>query len=683
MSIQINKFNIINKLLSEDTNYSSIIKTYLENFLELDINIYHPDYIYQIIWNNKINNSDLIVLYNYSISNILIKKRQYIRNLLKKEKFNLQSLNQLISNLNNKILKIKNILLIEDNNNSNINFLLSDPLLINYLENNILNLDNNLHNNLYDNNNLDNNLDNNNKKNIEILINFLLKFSIQDYNWFLKLIGSVLRNNINTLSITIPEKYKKLYELYNLIDYVNNISNIYKFLKESILILLNPLYEIILLKFIDCTNNCTIHELLNLIDNNTTFIKHIFNKNKNIACAINNNLNIYINNINTYDDNEILLLLKLIIKCNDLDLLDKYILLIFENEKIIKIIIDIIHETIYTDILFIKNIINLLKIKNKDIFMNAYHLLLIKRILSDECNISFEQIIIKEILIIFGKKISNKSYKVINDYVSSIDNNKNYQNICNINIFSTITTSYSNWDINYNEGYVTIIDDELSNDITESKSLKIKNNKLIDLESYISNYQYFYNNIYNNKRKLLWILQYGEIDITYENYNIKLLPIQLMVLELFNIKYEFSFDEIINQSFFINYSNVFKEDIINSLLISNILIKNDDKIFLNENTSNISLNLIEIYMSNKNTNFQDLQINIVNNLAYEREDIVKTLINHNLKLNSIDKDILFSKLENNILSFKLSSKIYDDTIDKMIKYDYITIENNILTKCLY
>ena len=88
-------------------------------------------------------------------------------------------------------------------------------------------------------------------------------------------------------------------------------------------------------------------------------------------------------------------------------------------------------------------------------------------------------------------------------------------------------------------------------------------------------------------------------------------------------------------------------------------------------------------MSNKNTNFQDLQINIVNNLAYEREDIVKTLINHNLKLNSIDKDILFSKLENNILSFKLSSKIYDDTIDKMIKYDYITIENNILTKCLY
>ena len=70
-------------------------------------------------------------------------------------------------------------------------------------------------------------------------------------------------------------------------------------------------------------------------------------------------------------------------------------------------------------------------------------------------------------------------------------------------------------------------------------------------------------------------------------------------------------------------------------------------------------------------------------LAHNREDIVKTLINHNLKLNSIDKDLLFSKLESNISVFKLTFDIYNNAINQMIKYDYITMENNVLTKCIY
>ena len=75
--------------------------------------------------------------------------------------------------------------------------------------------------------------------------------------------------------------------------------------------------------------------------------------------------------------------------------------------------------------------------------------------------------------------------------------------------------------------------------------------------------------------------------------------------------------------------------------------------------------------------------NTENELAHNREDITKTLINHHLKLNPIDKDILFTKLENNISIFKLTTDIYDNSINKMIEYDYITIENNILTKCVY
>jgi hypothetical protein len=303
--------------------------------------------------------------------------------------------------------------------------------------------------------------------------------------------------------------------------------------------------------------------------------------------------------------------------------------------------------------------------------MNIYHKLLIERILSNEINIENEELIINKLLLLFGPKLTNKSFKVIFDYKKSLENLEIYKKKNNINIFNTITTSYSNWDINYNEGYVTF---DSNNNVF-----------LMNLESYIINYIKEYNVIYNNEKKLIWLLQYGEIEINYNGLDIKLLPIQLIVLELYNIKNTFTFDEIINQSFFINYSNKFKENIINSLLNSNILINNNNKIYLNEN-NNISTNLIDIYINNINNvdNIDKQQFNhIINDLSYDREYIVKTNINHNLKLKSMDKDLLFNKLKNTISVFKLTEEIYNNTINKMIKYDYIMMENNILTKNLY
>jgi hypothetical protein len=64
MQIQMNKFNVIHNLTSENYNSNSVIKNYLENYLESDINIYHPDYIYQLTWNNKISIDDKQKLFN-------------------------------------------------------------------------------------------------------------------------------------------------------------------------------------------------------------------------------------------------------------------------------------------------------------------------------------------------------------------------------------------------------------------------------------------------------------------------------------------------------------------------------------------------------------------------------------------------------------------------------------------
>jgi hypothetical protein len=664
LTIQMNKFNIINKL-NNNENSISIVKNYLENYFESDINIYHPDYIYQLIWNNKVDNNIVEQLFNESISNVLIQKRQNIRNLIKKDKFDLSSLNKLINNFNSKVIKLENILFLKKNNmGDNIRLLLSDPILINYLENEFVNLDDTT------------------VSNIKKLTEILSKYSVENYNWFLKLIGSVLRNNIVSLFVNIPEKYKHFYELSNMTEYLYLVTDIYKFLKKSILILLNPIYEIILSKFILCINNCEITELLNLINSNSVIIKKILKENerKLIMNAISNSFDNHISNIESFDHNKIMYLLKLIIKCSDLDILDKYILLIFENDKVINSILDIIHNKINLDIISLKYIVNHLKIKNKDEFMEKYHKLLIQRILSNEVNIDNEQIIIDELLILFGPKITNKSLKVITDYKNTEEELKNYKKKTNIEIFNTLTTSYSNWNINYNQGYVTFnIQNEMNDKIIEFDN-KENAIKLIELETFIINYDKYYNSIYNHKRKLLWLLQYGEIEITYNNIEITLLPIQLMILELYNIKYTFTFNEIYNQKFFINYSNKFKEDIVNSLINGNILFQDNNKLYLNENNiTNISTNLIDVYLNNIISETKPIQ----NELAHDREDIVKTLINHNLKITPIDKDILFNKLENNISVFKLTLDIYNNAVNKMIKYDYITIDNNMLIKSIY
>ena len=84
------KFKVINSISDDNKNYASIIKNYIENYFDSNINICHPDYLYQIVWNNKIDKNELLELYNVSIEKYIIQKRQDIRCLIKKDKFNLQ-----------------------------------------------------------------------------------------------------------------------------------------------------------------------------------------------------------------------------------------------------------------------------------------------------------------------------------------------------------------------------------------------------------------------------------------------------------------------------------------------------------------------------------------------------------------------------------------------------------------
>jgi hypothetical protein len=266
---------------------------------------------------------------------------------------------------------------------------------------------------------------------------------------------------------------------------------------------------------------------------------------------------------------------------------------------------------------------------------------------------------------IFGKKTTFKIDKVINDFISSNDNVKNYTT--NIS-FDNITTSYSNWDINYSQGYVEI----------SSTLLTKPDNNFTKL---LSNYDSYYDKIYSNKRKLIWLLQYGEVNVTFLNsIELKLLPIQLLVLEIFEYTDLVKLDKIKESSFFNNYSIKFRDSIINSLIIGGLLILTDNQLKLS-NCVNIATNYIDIFINNSDK--ESVFIDTKAEIAHNREDIIKSIINHYLKISAKNKLELYDLVSRNIKLFELNEELFIKSINSLIKFDYIKYENNLYTKLVY
>ena len=654
LTISYNKFNVINNSFNKEIeiNYDSIIKNYIENYFESEINIYHPDYLYQLIWNNKVNDYKIIELFNNSMDEYIIHLKQNIRQNIKKDNFSLNSLNQLITKFNFKISKLLNILNLKNSSDKIfIEKLLSDPILISFIESETENIDCET------------------ISEIKFLCSIIKTLS-NEYTWFLKLIGNSLKNKIPLFNYNIPDVYKKFYQLNFIIEYIIKIKYIYQFLNNELNILITPLIEILKKITIELIPLCNFNEFVNLINNS---FKKIFNiiKNDDFMIEIKKNVTLYFSNNNIFNniDNtsdeifkEFLNVLSISKKEN---IIDSYYLLIFENEKIISLLLDFIDNYINENNIFIKNIISLLSnIKNKDIFIDSYHKLLIKRLLSEQTNFIQEKIIVDELLIIFGRKATFKIEKVINDYISSYNDVQNYKKNNSV-IFNNITTSYSNWNINYSQGYVNL------------------NNNNSNLSRLISNYDSYYDKIYSNKRKLIWLLQYGEVNVTFlGSIELKLLPIQLLVLELFDNIDKLKKNDIKTSTFFNNYSDTFKNNIINSLITGGILILKDDDLTLSSSID-IETDYINIFINNEHYNRENIFINTSYEIAHNRDDIIKTIINHNLKLESKNKEELYNIVKRDIKLFDVDEELFTKSIDIMIKFDYIKFENNIYTKLLY
>ena len=657
------KFNIILDPinLNNEPIDASLINNFIENYLESETYIIHPDYIQQLIWHNKISNCDKLI--DTNMKKHLKQIKTNITNIIKKGDFDISfGLNKLIKSFHGEIRYLNTLF-----NSMNYqqyealfqNNILSDPFLLSYLENEF------------------STLDLTKKEEIKSLLNNIKKLytnTNENYIWFLKFIGTTLRYTIPEINLSIPNKQSC--EFMMLLKYISEINSYYSFLgweKKHITSSLNDILYDKLMELLSIEDFLQLYALLKSkwYDINKLIANDSLNKKIRVDFSI--ILSKYVKKIKKYTQEEIYNLLNLILFTNKIGLVESYILNIFHSPTILENIIILVNSNISSNIEFIINMIPFLSnIKEKDVFICEYQKHLIRRILSNDSSkeiryntsIEHERTIVNMMIPIFGEKHVKKLMKIITDYQNSLLDCHNYNtinqnNIINQNKLEVVTTSYSNWDINWSNGFVN------ANSYTKTSQLG----------NYIESYSKFYQKRYKDKRKLLWLPQYGEIEIEYVGNKISLLPIQLMVLELFENKETLEEKFILSQSFFNNYSEQYKNDILKTFELSGILVHSNDNYVLTTNV--LKTNLINLIGSPVNS------ITVYADLALSRKYITCTCINSWLKKTSLTYEQLFTQLSKDIVLFTLSRELLTETIDWMIENDYIRLENNMYNKIYY
>ena len=711
--------DIIDNNIEKVDNIHDIIINYFENYLNSNIKIIIPSFIDEYLWfnNNEFNNS-LIKNIKELINSSLINKRNNMRELIKKNNFKINGLIILINDFFDKIkyidiiIKNHNIinysinqlndLILSDNN---LILLLTNKIKLNYIEN--------------DNDNLLNDL-----KKLFIIISELSHYDLIIINNFYNILNNIISNNMNYIELPLTNNLILINNINDIFKYLNFY---YNFLYSIIFILIdndidNKINNILLNKKILKILDLTINKLLDLFIeifkiNNFHEIKFIFDNYSSeinkfiIYCENNNNkynllyqemitfvfklkINNNILNIHEYTGNclDVLILINKIDKLifiniyhnilkqsyneiltNDINLNMEYLNYIINNYINIENI-DIQYNLHLYDIkLCINNIIEYLYSKYDIIDINnKYYELLLKRLMYNfinyNNNINYynnEKYIVNCILLynINIKKYLYKINKILNDFDNSVKNNLLFNN----NKLNILTISYNCWDINQNEG---LIDFNI-----------LKNNINSNLCKELLEYDIFYKIQNNCKKNIYWFPHFGSIDITFNNKNIKLLPIQFMILELFDNNIQNNYDDIINNFIFTNYSKKFKDDILSSLIISKLLI-NNNKILSITTNDDFETDLINIFFTTSDYAIiweEKRQLEFIS----EKEDIIKTNINELVKQLKLNKIELFNKLKDKIKLFDINMEQYEKCLNYMIKFNYINIVDDIIYKICY
>lgn len=701
------------------------IDNFFENWIINDKAIYIPIYVLESI--KKINisqkvmyDTDSVIIQNFNMYFKKIKNNLKIMIKSGKNKSIINSIINILKDLNHFIFKLKPFFS-KNIGDKIVEFMLStllcDPMLKDIYEKEFLDLSN--------------------FSQIKFFITKIKNFDIFS-SWFLPFLKKSLKvkfdNSIDQLFLNnLNNRIAAIYKFNKIIKFFTEYHNHLNYINERNLF--DFIFDYLINKVIyDISDNNTIESLNKFLIQNhksITYIGKFFDKEeKRIFEA-----NIVVNTDKNIDENNTLLSI-----CEFYITLKKYYFDTFTTicnlfcQKISELISkrdlyfnfsELIFEKIKSnyvnvnsDLIYIIEIVQ--NLPNKNIVFKNYHKHQMQRLLGFfstlESSINDDQISLEKKYLdddLFDSKYILNSYRgsvygldkkmIVSKFISSERNNNKFLSKCfdnsqrfllansvndiensvifkhelkNIKCNSNILISSNGvWDVN-------TINNPINVDTKETLQLRSNNGMNVDLFSsalFMITNKYEIKNC-QNKETLYWHLNVGFIELDYtinDNVcNLKLLPIQLVILERFEDEEYLLFDELI-LSCVINKLD--KKDIyyyLDTLIDSKLLIFSDNKYYLNKNfNSDLDLtNKISMKKYNELKNLEAIE------LAHDISDILKSNINSIVKTKSTSINECY-KICKERLSFLIDfefdikdNKIFKDTINELIKKDYLKID---------
>jgi hypothetical protein len=631
---------------NSEVNSNSLVDGYIKNIFEsgtitvLDIRI-------------LIESLDYLNIFENNMKSYLKGINKEMKAKVKTGHFTIVALNDFLLDFHNKIALLLNILIEKLYTNNIVDCIIkdifkniiTDSIIKTYIENVMLNFEykSDIH------------------KLFEMFNNFSLLYTekkeLLERKLWLRSISNMYISSLNTDILPIPQDLQRLQNFYNLILYYHKISNYLNFINDDLSVIIKTISNKIIDDFIEIIKKNSFEDIYSVLNENVlsliskdqymTILRPelimLINKTNNdnfiiilkIMSKINNVFdNIfqnYKNNINFFLND------KIIDKSCYLDFIKEFNIFIKDNQEV--------------QFTFFTYIVNYLY--DNDLLFKLYYESFCQRVFCDEVH-QYDTLFIK----IHSNKTNiwcNKIRKIIDDRRLS------KQNI--------LYTSMNSLPINYN-------------DYSKLESLHSLNMYQTVQGIYIYEIaKTFEKSIITNKsQEMCLLLHYGEVKIDYNDKEIILLPIQYAILELFHYTYDLDIDTVMNKEFFSHYSEKFKKDIILSFQNSGLFKIKDNKLKLSKSIKT-DINLIEIFLSNNE--YFDVSKVIEEEFVHDRIDIIKTLINHNIKLKPLSYQDLFNSCASQNKVFTLEDDIFKKAIDYMIEHDYIEVKEDLYYKLFY
>jgi hypothetical protein len=662
------------------------IDSYFENLICSDINICPPYFIDSVS-----SQSEYSVKIEEYVRQHLVSRRNNIRSLLKSDRYNLSNMTSFIKHFLTKLEHINTILrkdddsMIRDSIKLLSNLIISDSIILLFIED------------------LVNSFDRDQLTNIQYFIHTIKMFTkYDDGDTYSKVLinfsNSFTKQFLNMEQIPLPLNIKTIHELYSIIKYTTSIEEYYKFLNGDINMINMSNYELVLIKLLNVLRTNTPFEIKYTIDNIKSSIykmnTNVFNNDKNALAIMTDVVNLVMKYEKTSEYIlDIIDIISFIDRLLSPDRLSQSFKILrgVITEKIAELIctehvLDMIHSKIddYIQNERISDAIQTLSyctnVKDKDVFINKYYEYCKTRLMqyiSTRTNISgFANIITNENHIIdylvqkYGEKLVYKIKKIVEDAKASFDNMVNFNMLVKNNndkVVTVLTTSYKNWDINQSEGVITTTILQNMGNTIMGKALR--------------NYKKFYDSRYEGKRTLLYSLHFGEMDITYMEQQLIMLPIQFCVLELYEKTDTIDIAQIKSAPFFLNYCDKFRNDTIYSLIAGGLLKMNGTNIIL-VTSGQFKQNLIEIFFTNSDY-AMIWQENKSQELAHSREEIIMANINHIIKTCNINQIELYDSIKKAISLFEVTQEMFDKATHYMTNHRYIETNSDNIIKLVW